>query len=201
MDIRNIAKIVFRLIVLVSVLLKPSYSHSMPQLPESDLSWKNVTVDSKKTAVFCLFRDSHGLMWLGTNSGLYFYDGVMTHPVGENTLFGTQIYSILEKNDKLYIGSNNGLLTYDFQVGTVSQYEVETPQEIRTMLLNDDELWIGGLNGISKLNLRDKTFMIILMDCRIDRYIHYYVIVEAFCTLAHIMGLQGGTLKPKLLNR
>lgn len=156
MDIRNIAKIVFRLIVLVSVLLKPSYSHSMPQLPESDLSWKNVTVDSKKTAVFCLFRDSHGLMWLGTNSGLYFYDGVMTHPVGENTLFGTQIYSILEKNDKLYIGSNNGLLTYDFQVGTVSQYEVETPQEIRTMLLNDDELWIGGLNGISKLNLRDK---------------------------------------------
>lgn len=97
MDIRNIAKIVFRLIVSVSVLLKPSYSHSMPQLPESDLSWKNVTVDSKKTAVFCLFRDSHGLMWLGTNSGLYFYDGVMTHPVGENTLFGTQIYSILEK--------------------------------------------------------------------------------------------------------
>ena len=52
MDIRNIAKIVFRLIVSVSVLLKPSYSHSMPQLPESDLSWKNVTVDSKKTAVF-----------------------------------------------------------------------------------------------------------------------------------------------------
>ena len=35
MDIRNIAKIVFRLIVSVSVLLKPSYSHSMPQLPES----------------------------------------------------------------------------------------------------------------------------------------------------------------------
>ncbi len=71
MDIRNIAKIVFRLIVSVSVLLKPSYSHSMPQLPESDLSWKNVTVDSKNCG-FCLFRDSHGLMWLGTNSGLYF---------------------------------------------------------------------------------------------------------------------------------
>ncbi len=94
-------------------------------------------------------------MWLGTNSGLYFYDGVATHPVGKNELFGNQIYSIVEMEDRLYIGSNNGLLIYDYLSGNVSQYETATPKEIRAMLLFDD-LWIGGLNGISRLNLKNK---------------------------------------------
>ena len=76
---------------------------AVPQLPEPELAWKNVTVDGKKTAVFCMFRDSHGIMWVGTNSGLYFYDGVTVHPVGKNELFGTQIYSIVEKDGQLYI--------------------------------------------------------------------------------------------------
>lgn len=153
MDIRNITKYV----LLILALSVPFYGNSAPQLPESELSWKNVTVNSKKTAVFCLFRDSRGLMWLGTNSGLYFYDGVTTHSVGENELFGTQIYSIVEKEDKLYIGSNNGLLIYDYLSGNVSQYGTATPKEIRTMLLFDDDLWIGGLNGIIRLNLKGKS--------------------------------------------
>ncbi len=153
---RNTVKHLFRLIALASALAAPSYGSAAPQLPEPELSWKNVAVDGKKTAVFSLFRDSRGLMWLGTNSGLYFYDGVATHPVGRNELFGNQIYSIVEKEDKLYIGSNNGLLVYDYLSGDVSQYEAATPKEIRTMLLFDDDLWIGGLNGICRLNLKNK---------------------------------------------
>lgn len=156
MGIRNIFKNAIRLILVVLALSIPAYGKSAPQLPEPELSWKNVTVDGKKTAVFCIFKDSRGLMWLGTNSGLYFYDGVTTHPVGENELFGTQIYSILERKDKLYIGSNNGLLVYDYLSGVVSMYETETPKEIRTMILLEDDLWIGGLNGISRLNLEYK---------------------------------------------
>lgn len=156
MSIRNIFKNAIRLIFVVLILSFPSYGKSAPQLPEPELSWKNVMVDSKKTAVFCIFRDSRGLMWLGTNSGLYFYDGVTTHPVGKNELFGSQIYSILERKDKLYIGSNNGLLVYDYLSGAVSKYETETPKEIRTMVLFENDLWIGGLNGISRLNLESK---------------------------------------------
>lgn len=146
---------VFKQILIATALLIPSHAISVPQLPEPELSWKNVIVDNKKTSVFCLFRDSRGIMWLGTNSGLYFYDGVTTHPVGENELFGTQIYSIVEKDDKLYIGSNNGLLIYDYFSGIVSQCEVVTPKEIRAMLLLDNDLWIGSLNGINRLNIKD----------------------------------------------
>lgn len=161
MNIGNLLRNAVRLLVVVATLLFPSYGKSAPQLPEPELSWKNVAVDNKKTAVFCIFKDSRGLMWLGTNSGLYFYDGVTTHPIGGNELYGTQIYSILERKDKLYIGSNNGLLVYDYLSGGVRVYEKETPKEIRTMVLVDDDMWIGGLNGISRLNLESKD----IKDC------------------------------------
>lgn len=155
MNISNTLHFTFRLILIISMLCLSVVGHSASQLPEPDLSWKNVIVDGKKTAVFCFYKDSRGIVWLGTNSGLYFYDGVTTHPVGKSGLFGTQIYSIVEKGDKLYIGSNNGLLVYDYQSGTVFPNETAAIKEIRTMLLYDDNLWIGGLNGISKLNLRN----------------------------------------------
>lgn len=144
----------FLLTIIISIAAADS-SYSAPRLPEAELSWKNITVDGKKTAVFCLFMDSRGIMWLGSNSGLYFYDGVTAHPVGRDELSGIQIYAIVEKDDCLYIGSNNGLLIYDYSTGTVSPSHIATPKEIRTLLLTDDVLWIGGLNGIVRMNLRD----------------------------------------------
>lgn len=156
MGIKSIKKFVFQLISLILAFSFPTHGISAPQLPEPELSWKNVAVDNKKTAVFCFLRDSRGLMWLGTNCGLYFFDGVTTHPVSGNELFGIQIYSLVEKDDRLFIGSNNGLLIYDYISGRVSQSETATPKEIRTMLLYDDDLWIGGLNGIIRLNLKSR---------------------------------------------
>lgn len=156
MATRNISLNLHRLVVSLLVASISFYASSAPQLPELELSWKNVSVDGKKTAVFSLFNDSRGIMWLGTNSGLYFYDGVTTHSVGENELFGTQIYSIIEKDNKLFLGSNNGLLIYDYLSGTVCPYPSATPKEIRTLLLIDNELWIGSLNGIYRLNLQNK---------------------------------------------
>lgn len=147
------SNILKRLLLLLAIVFFPAASFPAPQLPEPDLSWKNIEVNGKKTAVFCLFKDTRGIMWLGTNSGLFFYDGVTAHPVGEAELFGTQVYAIVEKDNKLYIGSNNGLLRYDYLSGNVEPSESTTPKEIRAIQLIDDNLWIGGLNGIYKIDL------------------------------------------------
>lgn len=152
----KITERVFRLVVMVLLLAFPLEGVSAPRLPESDLSWKNVSVDNRKTAVYCLYRDRRGIMWLGTNGGLYFFDGVTTHPVGKDELAGTQIYSLVEDDNKLYVGSNNGLYVYDYGSGEVSRCDVATPDEIRALLLVDGDLWIGSLNGLSKYNLKNK---------------------------------------------
>lgn len=148
----NVAtKLLFTLLIFIfSVGQLPA--HGVLQLPDSDLSWKNVTVNGKKRAVFCIFRDSRDIVWLGTNSGLYFYDGVATHPVGDAGFTGTQVYSIAEKDNRLYVGSNNGLLIYDYQSGLLHESPTPTPKEPRVLLAVDGDLWIGGLNGIGRLN-------------------------------------------------
>ncbi len=150
------AIISLRMLWLLLALTITSSAYPAPQFPEPELSWKNVTVDGKKAAVFCVFKDSRGIMWLGTNCGLYFYDGVTSHAVGETELFGLQIYSIVEKDDRLFIGSNNGLLTYDYASGAVNESISESPKEIRALLLVDDDIWIGGLDGICRFDISDQ---------------------------------------------
>lgn len=125
------------------------------RLPESELTWKNVTVGGKKTAVFCMYRDSRGIMWMGTNSGLYFYDGVTVHPIEHSKLSGTQIYSIVERDGRLFLGGNNGLLVYNYGDGSVEPYGARLPKEIRCLLSLDNYLWVGSLYGIYRLNFSD----------------------------------------------
>lgn len=129
--------------------------HAFPRLPESELTWKNVTVEGKKTAVYCIYRDSRGIMWIGTNIGLYFYDGVTVHPVCIKDLSGTQIHALAEYGGKLYLGGNNGLMVYDYSSGTVHSHPSDVSTEIRCMLLYDDSLWVGSLYGLYQLNLKD----------------------------------------------
>lgn len=154
MMLRRIPRFLLKTLLILAASAAPTRTPAVPRLPEPELSWKNVTVGDRKTAVFCLFRDRQGIMWAGTNSGLYFYDGVTTHPAGDNELFGMQIYAIVEKEGRLFLGSNNGLLVYDYATGRIGYSEYVTPQEIRTLLLVDDQLWIGGLNGICRLDLK-----------------------------------------------
>ncbi|MBD5258750.1 MAG: response regulator [Barnesiella sp.] len=157
----RVTQIILRLQLLLSAILMPVTSTAVSRLPESALEWKNISVDGRKKAVFCLYRDSCGVVWLGTNGGLYFYDGVATHPVGQNEFGKIQVYAIVERGNSLLLGTNNGLLLFDYMTGLLNQSDITTPSEIRTLLLEGDSLWIGGLNGISLLDLSAHT----IKDC------------------------------------
>ena len=151
-----ICNLLRRFLAVIPALVVAVACPAAPMLPDPEPSWKNVTVDGQKTAVFCLYGDSRGIMWLGSNRGLYFYDGVTTHAVGGSDLAGAQIYAIAERNDSLLLGSNNGLLVYDYRSGRVSHANIPTPTEIRALLLADDCLWIGSLGGIRRIDLRTR---------------------------------------------
>ncbi|MDE6339220.1 MAG: hypothetical protein K2K97_05475, partial [Muribaculaceae bacterium] len=151
---------------------------AMFSLPDSKLTWKNRLVDGHKLTVYCLCPDSRGLMWLGTSSGLYLFDGVTSHCVSGRDFEGYQIFAIAEKDEALYLGTNNGLLKYEFKTGKISPLPGDTPKEIRSLLWIDDMLWIGGLYGIYALDsktgnivnhtlgLPDKSVYSILRDSR-----------------------------------
>lgn len=139
------------LIFVVASMLQPI--KGMPNLPESDLAWKNISMNGRTTAAYCLNLDSKGMMWVGTNNGLYFYDGIMTHQMSNDELIGAKVYVIIEYDNLLLLGTNNGLMSFNRDNGEVVTINNGTPKEIRSMLLHEHTLWIGSLYGVYSLDL------------------------------------------------
>ncbi len=147
----------FYLFLGVVILLFTSFPmlYASSRLPESELSWSNVKIEGKNLAVFSLYRDMHGVVWLGTNNGLYFFDGYAVHSVASKDFQGSQIHVMVECEGILYLGTNNGLACRDYLSGEISFPYSDLPNEIRTLLLVDHQLWIGSLNGLYVLDLNN----------------------------------------------
>ena len=82
-------------IIMTALICMPC--DAFPAFPDPDPAWKNVSVAGKRMSVYCIFKDSRDIVWLGTNDGLFFYDGVTTHAAGQSTTAGNRVYSILEQ--------------------------------------------------------------------------------------------------------
>lgn len=79
----KISRYVFgaKLMALVALLCITMDCAAITPLLEADFSWKNTSVSGKRMSVYSIFMDSNNIAWLGTNNGLFFYDGVTTHAV------------------------------------------------------------------------------------------------------------------------
>lgn len=112
--------------------------------------WDNYPLGSHNVTVFDIFRHGgDGPAWLGTNGGLFSFDGYKAHHIyGKGGGFFGQIYSIVEIDGRLWLGSNNGLYIYDPAEGDITPVKGAEVAEIRAMINVDGRLWIGSLEGL-----------------------------------------------------
>lgn len=117
---------------------------------EEHLLWKNISVGNMPMAVHAITRAENGLIWLGTDYGLFGYDGYKIYGYGPDNGFpGCQIYGVEARSGTLYLGTNNGLQILNTQSGTVRYPAADhNPSEIRAMISEKDKLWIGALSGL-----------------------------------------------------
>jgi hypothetical protein len=108
-------------------------------------------------AVYCMFKDSRGLMWIGTDAGLVKYDGYKFQTIStRDGLAGNFIRDILEdKKGNLWIACyGDGLSKFDGKKFT--NYTTKSGlvhNEIRRLFIDKKQrLWIGTENGLSVLN-------------------------------------------------
>lgn len=86
-----------------------------------------------QSVVNCIFQDSRGYIWLGTQNGLNKFNGyvftVYTHdPSDSKSIANNWIYSITEdKFSDLWIGTKNGLVKYDRSEDRFIRVEYNTP--------------------------------------------------------------------------
>ena len=116
----------------------------------------NIYLGAEASVISCFLQDSEGLIWVGSNKGLFSYDGYSTQQhftYGEHS--NTRIYcGIIADNTYLYLGTDNGILVYNYRTDKYEQPETDFPTDVRTMALQGDTLWIGSLNGLYTYQLK-----------------------------------------------
>ena len=138
----------------------------IPTPASEHLLWKNIPVGNMPMAVHAITRAGNGLIWLGTDYGLFGYDGYKIYGYGPDNGFpGCQIHGVEARNGRLYLGTNNGLQILDTRSGAV-RYPVadDNPSEIRAMTSEGNRLWIGALSGLYEYDFLTNE----LRKCRLD---------------------------------
>ena len=126
-------------------------------------------------AVYAIFEDSRGNIWMGTNGGganvLNQETGIITKYISDaydsKTISGNFVRCFLEdKNGNIWIGSSTGVSIMDPNTSLVTRYTQENSpleSDVIYSLYEDNKgnMWIGTLGGgLNKLDLRTKKLTI-----------------------------------------
>jgi ligand-binding sensor domain-containing protein/signal transduction histidine kinase len=117
------------------------------------------------SSVYCIFQDSKGFMWFGTEDGLNKYDGthfsIYNNQPGEtNSLSHKWIEQIAEDRDgMIWLGSKNGLTRLDPKTDDMNQITTGSDDRIAlsndtiiTLLASGKYIWVGTHNGINRVH-------------------------------------------------
>jgi len=104
-------------------------------------------------------QDNQGLIWIGSDKGLFSYDGYTTQPhFTFDERSNTHIYcGVIVDKTRLYLGADNGILIYNIRTDKYEKPAINFPTDVRTLALQEDTLWIGTLNGLYACNLKTRS--------------------------------------------
>lgn len=146
------------LCVLLSVQLFPQ---------KSTIRFNRLTIDDglSLSSVYCIFEDSKGFMWFGTEDGLNKYDGkeftIYRPHIGKNNSLSYKWTEIIfeDSRGKLWFGSKGGLSVFNPLNETFRQYRQDGNS--KATLSNDTitaikegsdgSLWVGTLAGLNRI--------------------------------------------------
>ena len=121
--------------------------------------FENIGLGPEASVTNCFLQDRQGIIWIGSNKGLFSYDGysVQAH-LGAGKANNAWIYcGIIIDQTYLYLGTDNGMLIYNYKTDQYETPAISFPKDFRSMALQGDHLWIGTLNGLFMYHVRNHT--------------------------------------------
>lgn len=125
-------------------------------------TFSNIVIAEAST-VCSIAQDEQGMVWLGTEGGLYSYDGYRTIPhntAADGTVVATRIHSMLVCHNIIYMGTERGLLVYDIRSGRYEQSQGQSPKDIRAVTLHQGRLWMGSATGLYSCDLKTNNILL-----------------------------------------
>ena len=123
-------------------------------------TFSNVTMprEANISMIASIGQASDGLIWLGTNCGLFSYDGY-TMNYHSQKVCGSHIYCVTDvKGDALYVGTDYGLWAFDYRIGGFRDWLEGSPNGVRSIVREGDILWLGTSSGLYSYHLQTKKF-------------------------------------------
>lgn len=118
-------------------------------------TFSNIAIAEAST-VCSIAQDEQGMVWLGTENGLYSYDGYRTiqhNTSADGTPMATRIHSMLVSHNIIYMGTERGLLVYDIRSGHYGKPAEHSPKDIRAVAMHEGRLWMGSATGLYSCSL------------------------------------------------
>ncbi len=121
-------------------------------------SFRNISLGTNANTVHSFAQDSLGMLWLGSNNGLFNYDGYALQPLtGTKSPFQTFVYCIALIDNKYFaLGTGQGVLLYNYQFDRFESFPTGGPGDVRALLLVGDTLWIGSISGLYCYNTKTR---------------------------------------------
>ncbi len=111
------------------------------------------------SAMNCVMQDEQGLIWLGTDRGLFSFDGYNARqyppPPGSGSNNTGVIYcALMVDSVHMWIGTDDGLLVFNTYTDTYEPAPEGLPDNIRSLArITDKSYWIGGLTGLFRYDM------------------------------------------------
>ena len=167
--------------------------------------WISSEQGLSQNSINCIFQDSQGFLWFGTQDGLNKFDGYSFevfkhHPLDSTTISHNWIWDINEdRQGNLWIATWRGLNKYDLNSSKFIRYlpDKNNPNAINnsrpTSIVEDPlgNLWIGTWGGgISLYDPQHETFTSFMHDPKKVHSLSNDFVRTMFFVLAERMGLE-----------
>ncbi len=104
-------------------------------------------------AVYAIGQDADGMVWIGTDRGLYSYDGYRAvERFGRGSGHDVRIYSLCVDSVRIYLGTDTGVLIYDIRKGRYLDSPVQKLSEVRSIEQWQGDVWLGSAEGLFRLS-------------------------------------------------
>jgi ligand-binding sensor domain-containing protein len=139
----------------------------------------NVNDGLTQNQINCIYRDTKGFVWFGTNAGLNRFDGLSfetftSESPDRNSIGNNTVNAIAEdKNGNLWIGTGNGVSILNSQTYKVTKSDYTSVQSNNcgdiyyvSALASDEDgnIWIGTNNGLFFVDIQSGSTQPILLD-------------------------------------
>ncbi|MGM9791310.1 MAG: two-component regulator propeller domain-containing protein [Candidatus Cryptobacteroides sp.] len=114
---------------------------------QSYQTFKNIALPIDANLVNVIFQDNAGLIWFGTQRGLFSYNGYDLHEYTDPDFpNGNPVFAIVQySDDSLCLGTDNGVRWFNLDDKTMGcpYQETDLSLAVRSLALYDGYLWIG----------------------------------------------------------